>query len=476
MPNIRYVCLSDPHLGEEDSLLTEIDRSGQTDTESPSPVLLRLADCLAELLRHNDASAPKPTLILNGDILELALATENEAALTFGHFISRLMPPGAPLFGEIVYIPGNHDHHLWETARVQQYLNHIRRLPEGKELEPPWHTTKLFMDMRGKDRLASDFLTTVAARFGGLRGLEILTAYPNYGIRDDNGRCIVFHHGHFIEPLYRLMSTIATLLRPDRDPPAVVYDLEAENFAWIDFFWSAMGRQAQVGPVIEDVYKATYDRESLLALVNTLARNIARRYDIPWLWGDLMEELVLRFVFRQVVNRVAGKLERQRTDQSETLPLSADAREGLADYMQLLWEQASREESPLPDAATFVLGHTHKPFQVPWEFAGYPQPVPVLNTGGWIVESIEPEPLRGGAVALIDEELNAVNLRMYNEGRYEVRVEEPVPPEAPRSALWEHVNGIARSDCEPWRGFGRTVAVEVARRAEFLKARRGGPG
>ena len=40
MPNVRYVCLSDLHLGEEDSLLTNIDPStGKVAPNSPSPVL-----------------------------------------------------------------------------------------------------------------------------------------------------------------------------------------------------------------------------------------------------------------------------------------------------------------------------------------------------------------------------------------------------------------------------------------------------
>ena len=53
MANVRYVCLSDLHLGEEDSLLTNITADGEIDVTTPSPALKLLADCLAEILSRN---------------------------------------------------------------------------------------------------------------------------------------------------------------------------------------------------------------------------------------------------------------------------------------------------------------------------------------------------------------------------------------------------------------------------------------
>ena len=118
MPDIRYVCLSDTHFGAATSLLTNPQpASGSTGPSPPSPVLEKLVECLRYLISENDSPDPKPTLILNGDILEMALTNENEAAMTFERFIDLVMADGEKLFGRIIYIPGNHDHHLWETAR-----------------------------------------------------------------------------------------------------------------------------------------------------------------------------------------------------------------------------------------------------------------------------------------------------------------------------------------------------------------------
>ncbi len=77
MPNIRCVCLSDMHLGAETSPLTNL-KEGQSepDPSKPSPVLERLAKYLRSLIDQNEDKdkSQKPKLILNGDILELALA------------------------------------------------------------------------------------------------------------------------------------------------------------------------------------------------------------------------------------------------------------------------------------------------------------------------------------------------------------------------------------------------------------------
>ena len=91
MPDIRYVCLSDMHLGEEDSLLTQL-VSGQVAATEPSPVLVSLAECLKWLISNNEVKERKPTLILNGDIPEIALTTVNQALMAFECFVRLVMP------------------------------------------------------------------------------------------------------------------------------------------------------------------------------------------------------------------------------------------------------------------------------------------------------------------------------------------------------------------------------------------------
>jgi hypothetical protein len=183
MPDIRYVCLSDMHLGAENSLLTNLkSASSETEPLQPSPVLEQLVACLRGLTATNEGTE-LPTLILNGDILELALATDNEAAMAFERFIELIWPKGSPLFRKIVYIPGNHDDHLWEVARETQYTTYLAGLVPGSSLPPPWHATKMF----DPDPVPSTLLTQVMRRFGHLKNEGIDTVYPNLGLLDSTG-------------------------------------------------------------------------------------------------------------------------------------------------------------------------------------------------------------------------------------------------------------------------------------------------
>src|SRR6266496_2199024 len=119
---IRYICVSDLHLGAENSLLTQLGSApGEVDPSRPSEVLVEFASCLRELVRHNE-SLVKPTLILNGDALELALAQDNVALMAFERFLELMFPINgeALVAPKIIFNPGNHDHHLWETARETQ--------------------------------------------------------------------------------------------------------------------------------------------------------------------------------------------------------------------------------------------------------------------------------------------------------------------------------------------------------------------
>ena len=159
--------------------------------------------------------------------------------MVFRRFIELIMSPR--LFKTIMYVPGNHDHRLWEVARETQYMTHVGRLETSDDLPIPWHSTKMFVE-NAPDPVVSYSLNSIVRKYA-FQDLQIAMAYPNFAlIQKRSQRCVIFHHGHFVEPLYQLMTTLRNLIIADRRPPVHVWDIEAENFAWIDLFWSAMGR------------------------------------------------------------------------------------------------------------------------------------------------------------------------------------------------------------------------------------------
>ncbi len=457
MPDIRYVCLSDLHLGEEDSLLTHL--SGEEiDPFQPGPVMRRLVDCLRHLIAGN-REAPKPSLVLNGDILEMALAHDNEAAMIFQRFIELIMPEGDELFEKIIFIPGNHDHHLWELARETQYVNHITsHLEPGSRLPVPWHATHLFTTPEHQP-VPSYFLSSLVRCCAGVRDFPILTAYPNFGLlSEDGGRCVVFHHGHFIESIFHFMSALMNLFFPGRKSPKQVWDIEAENFAWIDFFGSMLGRSGGVGQDVEIVYEKMQNPGQFDRLLRTLSRSIRKRYGF--------RHYLASFVLRHYLRRKIPGVERLKAD---TL-LSGGAGKGLRAYIEgPLQEQILRErDGAMPDRTAFLFGHTHKPFQKLTTCRGYAGPVHCCNSGGWIVESETVQRLHGGSVILIDERLEVQSIRMFNErpDREEdrVRIESSADPDGKGSPFLVKLEGLVDPERDPWRAFSEEAARAVRER------------
>jgi hypothetical protein len=470
MPDIRYVCLSDLHLGADNSILTGI-KPGSIDIETatPDPVLSQFVACLRALIAQNSGPA-KPRLILNGDILEMALADTNQAAMVFERFIELIFPPGGEALFDphMLYIPGNHDHHIWESARETQYINFISTIPAGAPLEPPWHATK----MVSPDLVPEHFLTTLLRRHPNLQNATVEVAYPNYAMfSDDGNQCLIITHGHYVESIYSLMSTLNTMIFPDRKRPKVIWEVEAENFAWLDFFWSTMGRSGDVGRDIGLLYDKLQDKQQVEKLIENFAGSLVKKYN-HLKWADGIETKGLAWILDLTLGRVAG-LERHKPEAF----LSDDAQQGLEWYMQepLLEQLQLENKQRVPANITLFFGHTHKPFEQEMRFVGYPQPLKVYNSGGWVVDHTQPTPIFGAAALLVDETLQTTSLRLYNQALlpedYLVRVEEAGSHVFTDNTFHQRIKSLVQPAGEPWKSFSAAVSEAVRVHEQVLQTK-----
>ena len=105
----------------------------------------------------------------------------------------------------------------------------------------------------------------------------------------------------------------------------------------------------------------------------------------------------------------------------------------------------------------------------------YRQWVNVYNTGGWVVEKDIPQTIHGGAVVLLDDDLNAVNLRMYNEqekgGIYSVGIGEATHTGERNNPLYDRLTKLVDPAKGPWKSFSTAVGYAVNVRKEHLRAR-----
>jgi hypothetical protein len=479
VPEIGYVCLSDLHLGEEDALLT--DYVGEDAPPKAGKVLQELVRCLRLTLKACGPPPPqKPTLILNGDVLEFALAPVSQAAMAFDQFIGCIMPKGDELFERILVVPGNHDHHLWQTAQETQYVNFLERkgFPPGKPLKEPWHTTNIFVE--NADAVPSGLLTRLMSRYDHLSNQQVLVAYPNFGlVKPDLEKCVIFHHGHYVESLYHLMSALKSkALIPGSPMPLDVWEIEAENFSWIEFFWSTMGEAGQVGAGIESVYDAIQNPDRLGRLLVDFIRAEAPEHHLPDI-PFIDEEKVMQSLFASIARRI---LKSEKLNDNR--PLSGDARDGLKTYWndsvksQIQKEIQKRGEELRVEnikEEVLVFGHTHKPFSWHRDDPENPIGIPIYNTGGWVVDTGQPAVTHGASMVLLDENLDSASILLYKEtndgNAIPVTVEWASGMSDPPSAFLQRIQEQMRKNKDAWQPFADTVAATVRDRREKVLTR-----
>lgn len=465
MADIRYVCMSDLHFGAANSVLTRLGRDAAADTLRPSPVLEALLDGVAELVRNNESGPP--TLVLCGDVLEMALSGANVAAMVFDQLLELAMSPGRRLFdATILYIPGNHDHHVWEMAREHDYASYVRAVPPGQALEPPWHVTPAFSP-DGPPGVEDQLLNALVHRRPDLADVTVRAVYPNLGLRSADGRrAVVLHHGHFVEPLYLLVTALKRVAFPDDQPAGGVAGWEEENFAWIDFFWSTLGQSGAAGRDVSLLYDMLQSDAAISGLVVTVAHALSRAPASGRRWPRRLEAGALGWSARRAALRIASH-ERRRPDHA----LSAAAERGLGVYLDgPVRMQVEQELGSLPEQLTFVFGHTHKPFERSWTSPALARPIELFNTGGWVVDSDVTEPHQGAAVVMMDDNLEVVSMRCYNQSarHQDYRVSVASLRHPGNRPLYDRVAALVRPERPPWSQLARVCAELVTQRQRVL--------
>ena len=463
--NVRYIVVSDLHLGAENSILTRLRRASTlADTHQPSPVLTSLVDCLRTVVAGN-RGGELPTLIAAGDLVELALASPALSLPVVAQFVAALAGAEPVVRAETIFIPGNHDHHLWEMSREEAAQDFLKSGAALANAPATWHTSSLFLSRPPayKATFLEDALHGAGHERAGVR-----VVYPALALTSPDGeRAVLVTHGHYMDRVGTLFSVMARLFDPSAPPLDDVDVIERENWAWVDFFWGAMGRSTRMGALVEKIYDSMQDPRAIEALLGALAASVTKR-----------QNAVLRRVeswgIRRVLGRiVAGRLHERERDQSGEV-LSQASRAGLAAYFEALRHTFEREwDGPLPHDVSIVVGHTHKPFSEWWDAPAWPAGgTRVFNCGGWVVDHVVPQPHMGGAVVLVSDDLDVVSLRIYQQvhdpSAWQITVE-TVRPTPGGELFAEHVRSLVQPGREPWAAFSAAVEQLVPERRAAMQ-------
>lgn len=484
MARIRYVVVSDLHLGAAYSLLTHATDDGKAQPRDVSPVLRQLERSLRATLAacadnagvKQGGSPQLPTLVLLGDVFDLAFSPPVDTMAAFETLIRTVFDPDEPaMFSPtILYVPGNHDHRHWQIIRDEMDLAALIAASAGDDMPQPVLVTDLMADVLPVGQV----VTALARRATGDPRLEVRSGYPNVGFHSGD-RWVVMHHGHYTESAYRAISSVLAMLAGGR-PATDAGDIELINGPWIDFLWSSFGGQGPVGGDVFDLWETMQDAAASHAAVQSLATrlisSISKKAPVR---GD--STITTHGVSVSIRGLVEALLDMSlaRFAQSERMDadsvLTPSGVEGVSWYldntvrpqlMQSGW-QSDR------DSLSFVFGHTHKPFQDQILVPSFVEPIQLWNTGGWVLDQPSLSPAQGAAVVVVDSDANVASIRLFNDpidgdvGTVNVSGCAGVDPSD--NPLIARLRAAVEATTE-WADFSSVVLPEIDKRAKFIRA------
>lgn len=201
--------LSDFHLGENEGAVSRKKYKNDIalgDSIYYHPKVKELANAISTIIENQNGINIK-YLILAGDIIDVAVHEESDAFnLALEFFNTAILGDQSfiSFFDEVIYIQGNHDHHLWRMLQEKYYIED--RLQQGNLALPYPQQLIGVLDLNTIDTLyipnsrmhasskTVDFLSHI---FGNK---PVHYVYPNLYIKTNDSSDICVTHGHFFEP------------------------------------------------------------------------------------------------------------------------------------------------------------------------------------------------------------------------------------------------------------------------------------
>jgi UDP-2,3-diacylglucosamine pyrophosphatase LpxH len=358
------IVLSDLHFGEDDATLGV--------GPSTSPESEERVNVLADQL---EALGPLDELVLLGDIFELWTASFARAHREAACFLARM---GSLPLERIVYLPGNHDHHLLIEHIELEDAARVRR-GEAPQREYLPHRQYADSFLEG--------LLPPAARD------KLVVKYPDH-VRTFNGKRLVFHHGHHLATLRGgdLFST---------GPLFIIERLEGVGLSLLT------RKELEKGSTI--FYEMMYSA--------ALGEGTRTRMNEIWDWIQFRQRDWR--ALRRLVLRRLGFPSSENVRGTERMDI--ECFEGPARWLfRLMAEEGSLEGAP----DCYIFGHTHRSgiYRIPAsETEGSPA-FYLVNSGCWLVEPAKENREHVNTLVVIGEEVGIYRL----EGG-ELRLKDSVP-------------------------------------------------
>ena len=334
----RIAAISDLHLGVPSSYLTLTD------------VKERLFAAIAKR-----AGGRLDALFLVGDVIDLAVGQFPDPWISAREFFADLACQEFQI-DKVIYIPGNHDHHLWVQLVESQVLLPFLDASDGCE-PPDLSSHRVF-----------GYPTPLHDLFPKSLRKNVFFAYPHFSFCDKPAQTrFTFHHGHYLDPSITPLGV--SVAEDYRDLAKIeMYNLAYMESMFYFFSWDSAVQATELA-AYDAVSKAEGFYRKLREIVMPQER-LERR-------GHLIRR-GLQFVSRMRRRRLPAEQPQgiQSTCDSHMPSISRARR------LDMLRDCINRNVSPAIAHDIWILGHTHRPAE--WPKSEIEGTVKLYNLGGWV--------------------------------------------------------------------------------------------
>jgi len=381
------VCISDFHIGEKYGGISrnpghpdKYIRLNPSDPESPH-VRSEFIDFLKYCKTLKQKHGKTRYLIILGDMWDMAMNNQEStftlSAKVFGQLKDLKQGLGiGDLFEEVIYVPGNHDHHFWEMIQERYWVT--ERLEKGlAPLEMPRVVSFTLDASTGEirhDPSAEESRIPVQNLASPLLGLDSSTpvhiAYPHIFLKKGPDDYALMTHGHLFEPDWNMVTIMFGDLMQKNGIPLTIRNIEMFNAITTDLHSYALG-QTPPYEFWEKIYDLHFNNKA------------------PAEWQKGIKEILKAHLY--VRKDITGE---PQTGSRKYHDLEAlQEQRGLVEHYL---EQAQKEFLNSGERITsLIYGHTHVPSfggTFEWYHGEQKSPVRIHNTGGWV--NINPDTFR----------------------------------------------------------------------------------
>jgi len=378
---MKIAIISDTHLGDpackliEQGALTETYKAMQTE------------------IKKFTGGAPLDYFVLNGDTLDFSVSAFEDSCKIARPFFREIAKNN--LSKEIVYIPGNHDKHIWDAVEWETRI--IRRLKNHEDPRPFRRVQEGLIDY-AKGRLDLPGVTMVegSRQYGTLfleglfdkdNVLPIDIVYPNFFIKTHTDTYLITH-GHMLELAWVLLSELLGGLPKISATPDVA-QLEEYNIPLTSMICTGVGQGGAVSEHFCDIQHEVKKRETT-KLEDTLQNATLKLkilLELPW-YKQILNRMLLGLVKKVILSKASG-IKDSRYD--EAFFEKETVKKRFLRFYEAACAQATEELKIVPPRK-IIFGHTHDPFPFSKPLVITKDVLPQLtvekltlyNAGGWL--------------------------------------------------------------------------------------------